>query len=42
VRSGLDGHVDLDALRALWKPITAWYHRRLRDRRTLLVYAKYT
>jgi dienelactone hydrolase len=42
VRQGLDGHVDLDALRALWKPISPqWYLERLRDRQTLLVYAKY-
>ena len=42
VRQGLDGHVDLDALRALWRPISPqWYLERLRDRQTLLVYAKY-
>ena len=42
VRHGLDGHIDLDALRALWKPISPqWYLDRLRDRQTLLVYAKY-
>jgi len=42
VRQGLDGHVDLDTLRALWKPISPrWYLDRLRDRQTLLVYAKY-
>jgi hypothetical protein len=42
VRRGLDGHVDLDTLRALWKPISPrWYLDRLRDRQTLLVYAKY-
>jgi hypothetical protein len=42
VRRGLDGHIDLDALRALWKPISPrWYLERLRDRQTLLVYAKY-
>jgi hypothetical protein len=42
VRRGLDGHVDLDTLRALWKPISPrWYLDRLRDRRTLLVYARY-
>ena len=33
VRRGLDGHVDLDTLRALWKPISPrWYLDRLRDR----------
>ncbi len=42
VREGLDGHIDLDRLRALWKPISPrWYLDRLRDRRTLLVYARY-
>ncbi len=42
VRAGLEGHVDLDRLRALWKPISPrWYLDRLRDRRTLLVYARY-
>ena len=42
VRQGLDGHVDLETLRALWKPISPrWYLDRLRDRRTLLVYARY-
>jgi hypothetical protein len=42
VRQGLDGHVDLETLRALWKPISPWWYLdRLRDRQTLLVYAKY-
>jgi len=42
VREGLDGHVELDLLRALWKPISPrWYLGRLRDRKTLLVYARY-
>ena len=42
VRDGLDGHIGLDALRTLWKPISPrWYLERLRDRRTLLVYARY-
>ena len=42
VREGLEGHIDLDLLRALWKPISPrWYLDRLRTRRTLLVYAKY-
>jgi hypothetical protein len=42
VRQGLDGHIELDTLRALWKPISPqWYLERLRDRQTLLVYAKY-
>lgn len=42
VREALDGHIELDRLRALWKPISPrWYLERLRDRRTLLVYARY-
>ena len=42
VREGLDGHIELDLLRALWKPISPqWYLERLRDRQTLLVYAQY-
>src|SRR5262249_7999824 len=42
VREGLDGHIDLERLRALWKPISPRsYLDRLRDRRTLLVYAHY-
>jgi hypothetical protein len=42
VREGLDGHIDLELLRRLWKPISPqWYLDRLRDRRTLLVYARY-
>jgi len=42
VRAGLDGHIELDLLRALWKPISPrWYLERIRDRKTLLVYARY-
>jgi len=42
VRQGLNGHIDLDLLRSLWRPISpAWYLDRLRSRKTLLVYAKY-
>jgi dienelactone hydrolase len=42
VRAGLDGNVDLDLLRALWTPISPReYLRRLRNRKTLLVYARY-
>jgi hypothetical protein len=42
VRQGLDGHIDLDLLRELWRPISpSLYLDRLRDRKTLLVYAKY-
>ncbi len=42
VRQGLDGHIGLDLLRELWKPISPHsYLDRLRDRKTLLVYARY-
>ncbi len=42
VRAGLDGRIDLPRLRELWKPISPrWYLERLRDRQTLLVYARY-
>jgi pimeloyl-ACP methyl ester carboxylesterase len=42
VRAGLDGHIDLDRLRHLWRPISPFsYLDSIRDVRTLLVYAKY-
>jgi dienelactone hydrolase len=42
VREGLDGHIELDLLRAIWSPISPrGYLERLRHRKTLLVYAKY-
>ncbi|HEV3061696.1 MAG TPA: hypothetical protein VGY48_25825 [Vicinamibacterales bacterium] len=42
VREALDGHIELDLLRTLWRPISPrWYLDRLRDRKTLLVYARY-
>lgn len=42
VREGLDGHIELDLLRDLWQPLSpANYLERLRDRKTLLVYARY-
>ena len=42
VREGLDGHIELDLLRAMWNPISPrGYLERLRHRKTLLVYAKY-
>ena len=42
VRIGLEGHIGLDLLRALWRPISpASYLDRIRNRRTLLVYARY-
>ena len=42
VRAGLEGHVTLDALREYWLPISPWpFIDRVRDRRILLVYARY-
>jgi hypothetical protein len=42
VRAGLEGNLDADQLRELWRPISPWsFLDRLKDRRTLLVYAKY-
>jgi dienelactone hydrolase len=42
VRQGLEGHIDLDRLRALWRPISPFeYLERVRGKKTLLVYAKY-
>ena len=42
VREGLDGHIDLDLLRQLWQPLSpANFLERVRDRKTLLVYARY-
>jgi dienelactone hydrolase len=42
VREGLNGHVELDLLRELWRPISPrWYLERVRNRKTLLVYARY-
>jgi dienelactone hydrolase len=42
VRVGLEGQIDLDTLRDLWRPISPWsYLERARSKRTLLVYAKY-
>jgi hypothetical protein len=42
VRQGFDGRIELELLRALWKPISPrWYLERVRDRQTLLVYARY-
>jgi dienelactone hydrolase len=42
VRDGFGEHIDLDRLRELWKPISPWWYLdRVRDRRTLLVYARY-
>jgi pimeloyl-ACP methyl ester carboxylesterase len=42
VRAGLDGHIDLETLRTMWLPISPLsYIERVRDKRTLLVYARY-
>ncbi|HXE81032.1 MAG TPA: hypothetical protein VNK41_09795, partial [Vicinamibacterales bacterium] len=42
VRQGLEGRIDLEVLRQVWMPISPIQHLdRIRDRRTLLVYAKY-
>jgi hypothetical protein len=42
VREAMDGHIDLDLLRSIWRPISPrGYLERLRNRKTLLVYARY-
>jgi hypothetical protein len=42
VRDGLEGHIDLDLLRRIWLPISPFpYLERVRDKRILLVYARY-
>jgi hypothetical protein len=42
VREGLNGHIGLEQLRRLWRPISPYcYLDRVRDKMTLLVYAKY-
>jgi dienelactone hydrolase len=42
VRAGLDGHIDLEQLRALWRPISPFsYLDRVGTTKTLLVYARY-
>jgi dienelactone hydrolase len=42
VRTGLDGHINLETLREVWRPISPWsYLERTRGRKTLLVYARY-
>ena len=42
VRTGLEGHVTLDALREWWMPISPWpFVERVRGRPVLLVYARY-
>ena len=42
VRTGLEGSIDLERLRPMWLPISPQvYLDRLKDKKTLLVYAKY-
>jgi dienelactone hydrolase len=42
VREGLDGHVNIEQLRDLWRPISPWsFMDRLHHRKTLMIYAKY-
>ncbi len=42
VRAGLEGHIDLEGLREVWKPLSPWSHLDRASRlRTLLVYARY-
>jgi dienelactone hydrolase len=42
VRRTLDGRIDLERLRRIWMPISPFpYLERLRDKRVLLVYARY-
>jgi len=42
VRAGLEGSIDLESLRHMWLPISPQvYLDRVRDKKTLLVYAKY-
>ena len=42
VREGLDGHIDLERLRRVWRPISPFsYLERVRQTETLLVYAAY-
>jgi dienelactone hydrolase len=42
VREGLEGNVDVDQLRHLWRPISPWsFLDRLHDKQTLMIYAKY-
>ncbi|HVC18644.1 MAG TPA: hypothetical protein VNE16_01095 [Vicinamibacterales bacterium] len=42
VREGLEGHIELKQLRRLWRPISPHsYIHQVRDRKSLLVYARY-
>ena len=42
VRHGLEGHIELDQLRRIWLPISPFpYLEKVRDKRILLIYARY-
>lgn len=42
IRAGMDGHISLEQLRDLWRPINPWsYLDRAHETKTLLVYARY-
>jgi dienelactone hydrolase len=42
VREGLEGHIELERLRELWRPISPWsYLDRISTVKSLLVYARY-
>ncbi len=42
MRNGLEGHIELEQLRRIWLPISPFpYLERVRDKRILLVYARY-
>ena len=42
MREGLEGHINADQLRELWRPISPWsFLDRMHDRQTLLIYARY-
>jgi dienelactone hydrolase len=42
VRHGLEGHIELEQLRRIWLPISPFpYLEKVRDKRILLVYARY-
>jgi dienelactone hydrolase len=42
VRAGLEGHIEIEALRRIWMPISPWpFISRVRGRKALLVYARY-
>ena len=42
MREALDGNIELELLRDLWRPISPWsFLDRLHDKKTLMVYALY-